>query len=103
MVRRNGKDCIKLDRASEELIRPMSLEWTPDLEHRPLTRMQVAQVCFEADKRLSVFLGLPDNANKQWLGLRDETRISWIDAGPSDPIRQKVWAAIREALREHSK
>lgn len=106
MVRRDGKDRIKLDRPDEDLHFPPGALWIPDVEHRPLTRMHVAQVCFEADKRLSYFLGKPENLRKEWLNLHEDTRISWMNDGPDDPqrpLRRELWLAIQALLKEHSK
>jgi hypothetical protein len=100
MVRRKGTDFIRLDRPQQEILRPFrESEWIPDVEHRPFTKAQVAQVCFEADRKLCFFLGLHDKAKKEWLSLSDEHRIGWMKRGPlTPPIRHEQWRAIMTAL-----
>lgn len=102
VVRRGGHDVIRLDRPNEEIIRPLHpTTWKLDKEHRPLTQMQIAQVAFDADKRLCFFLGEHEEARKEWLDLKDKERIKWMRQGPpSNPrIRHVQWKAIMHTLQ----
>lgn len=92
---------LRLDRPNEEILRPLkgNAEWILDRDHRPLTKYQVAQICFEADRKLCFALGLHDNARKEWIGLTDNQRIAWMETGPqTPPIRGNVYKAIRKEL-----
>ena len=104
VVRRGGAQKIRLDRASEEIIRALNGEWMPENEHRPMTIAQLAQVAFEADRRLCWFVGLAENAKKEWADLNDDQRIMWMQTGPTKhPIRRELYEAVTGALRKHSR
>jgi len=103
LVRRDGKDMIRLDRpGDDQAVRKLNSEWQTDHDYRPLTRHHVGQVTFEADKRLCWPLGLHSLGNREWLSLSDKERIAWMNQGPPDGVRLAVWKAIVEALREIS-
>lgn len=102
LVRRGGRDVIRLDRPNEEIIHTLSpAQWRVDKEHRPLTDMQLAQVAYAADERLCFFLGEHDPSRKDWIDLSDKERIRWMRKGaPPDPrVRQVLWHKIMETLR----
>lgn len=105
-VRRNGRDMIRLDlpergnpMEEEAAIRPFNpAEWSIEKDFRPLTRLQVAHIAFEMDKRLCLYLGLHDAARKEWISLKDEQRIAWRDKGPRNPkIRAIMWKKVMKA------
>jgi hypothetical protein len=105
LVQRKGKDYIKLDRALEEIVKPYNEatrhQWQPDREWRPLNRVALAQICFEADKVFCRHLGLADLSTKEWLSLSTEQRILWMEKGPTqDPNRAKLWKSIVKSM-EH--
>lgn len=86
-VRRGGRDMVMLDRPNEEILRPLSgHEWNVDKDFRPLTRMHIAQVAFDADRRLCYHLGIHDIARKEWNDLSEPERIFWMREGPKNPI-----------------
>lgn len=105
MVRRNGQDYIRLDRPQQEILRPYrKSEWIAEEEIRPMTRAQLAQVAFEADRALCRFLGDHGQAKAEWLSLRDEARRTWIEEGPSSRLeRRKLYQAIMIALGEFAR
>lgn len=83
LVERDSKQYMQLNRPAEEILLPYRpAEWVPERDTRPLTRQQCAQVAFEADKMLCLFLGLHREAKRQWLSLTDEDRIAWCKHGP---------------------
>ncbi len=100
LVRREGKDCIRLDRPAQEIVRPFRPdEWIVEREHRPLTKYQLAQVAFEADKKLCFFLGHHDLSRREWLALKDEPRIAFTNNGPGGKgPRQQLFNAIMSVL-----
>jgi hypothetical protein len=104
LVERDGKTYVRLDRPDEEIMRPfVAAEWVPDFEKQPFTETQIAQVAFEADRRLCLALGLHDKARKEWPSLSDDMRIAWLRQGPAAPeVRAELYAAIMGALRGYT-
>jgi hypothetical protein len=103
IVRRGGKDMIRMDRPNEELIRPMGQSWLPEKEARKMNRSQVAQVAFEADKRLCLFLGDGERARREWASLSDRERIAWMNRGPKSPLpRLRLYRSIMTALKDYA-
>lgn len=100
LVRREGHDCIRLDRPAQEITRLYKeVEWIPEREHRPLTKLQLVQIAFEADKRLCFFLGKHDLARREWLSMKDEQRIAWSENGPGPGGgRPELFRAILKTL-----
>jgi hypothetical protein len=100
MVRREGKDCIRLDRPNQEVVRPFREgEWSPVREFRPLTRLQLVQVAYEADRKLCFFLGLHAEARREWNAMRENDRLAWADHGPGGGAgRKELFRAIMAKL-----
>lgn len=104
MVRREGRDCIRLDRPAQEIVRVYKEdEWRPEREHRQLNRYQLVQIAFEADKKLCFFLGKHEVARKEWLSMRDEQRITWAQNGPgAGSGRPELFQAIMKCLERYA-
>ena len=101
LVRREGKDMIRLDRPSDpHAVRPMSSDWLRDEGWRPITVHQRAQVAFEADRALCRALGVHEETKKNWNELSDSARIRWTTTGPLDEPRAGLWSAIMDELRD---
>lgn len=101
LIHREGVDYIKLDRPNEEVLRHYNngQQWVPDVERRPLSKGQIAKVCFEADRELCRALGMYDQTRKDWLDLSDKLRIAWMNDGPQKtPERKALWSAIQMIL-----
>ncbi len=99
-VRRNGQDYIRLDRPAEEIVHPFKEHvWEPDQEYRPMTVAQVAQVAFEADKRLCFYLGKHELSRREWVGLTDKQKQFWMQKGPSETQRKELYAGIFASQR----
>lgn len=105
-VRREGKDKIRLDRPSEEILRPLintsatvAGEWRKIHDHKPLNVSQIYMVAHEADQTLCHVLGL-SRKKKDWHAMKDEERIDWINKGPdNNEIRIALYRAIMEVLK----
>lgn len=99
LVERDGKHFIKLDRPQEEILRPWSEgnSWIPEVEKRPLSKAQVAKICFDADKAYCQAVGvfLP---KRDWLDLSDKQRILWMESGPKDAVRAAIWTGLNMIL-----
>jgi len=103
LVRRDGAEHILLDRPGQEIAKPFKPgEWTVEAEYRPLTRMQFAQVAFAADKALCLALGKHLLARREWLSMRDEDRIVFMQMGPrAGGGRQELFEAIMASLERY--
>lgn len=100
LVRRDGKDCIRLDRPHQEIIVPFREgEWKAEHEAHKWSRAQVAKIAFEADRELCHALQIFDKAKKDWRSLHEDERLAWMSKGPKSPaLRVKLYAAIMEVL-----
>ncbi len=100
-VKREGRECVRLDRPNEELIRPLGPEWKEDHETRPLNMSQLARICYVADQELCKALG-EQSLMKDWLSLRDEEMHAWMSGkgptkGPKD--RAKLYRSNWDTLK----
>lgn len=101
LVRRGGKQMIRLDRPGEEIIKPLN-GWVEDKEHRPMVRMQAAMIAKSADEQLCKMLGLHDKRRRTWDDLTEEQKFLWANEGPQDPpARAAVWDGIMRALEPY--
>lgn len=105
LVRREGADKIRLDRAMQEIIIPFNKdEWDEERHYKPFSRTQVSLLAFEADKLLCRMLGQHERSRKEWLSLSDKERISWMEQGPGpDGLRGEVYAALFGVLGKHAR
>lgn len=101
-VRRGGRDRIRLDRGSEEILRAFTPgEWSPEKERRPLMAFHLARVAFEADRALCSNIGLPENARKEWSSLSEDQKKAWLTVGPTkDPMRKRLYESIQAGMAE---
>lgn len=102
LVRREGTTYLRLDRPSQELLRPYrEWDWIAEVEHRPLTALQVAEVCFAADRALCKVLAMHDLARQEWLSLTDRKRSEFVANGPGgEPRRRTAYLALKAKLEE---
>jgi hypothetical protein len=99
IVKRDGRLYVKLDRPNQEILRVYAeQDWIPAFDIRPLTRMALGQVAFEADRKLCFFLGLHEKSRREWLSLSDDQRIRWIKYGPVEKERRLLWESILKGL-----
>ena len=66
-------------------------KWTPG-------KAELVQVAFEADRALCRLRGKNDKAAKDWHSLSAEERARWIQIGPHEPERKRLYQAILGAL-----
>jgi len=100
-VKREGRECVRLDRPNEELIRPLGPEWKEDHETRPLNMSQLARICYAADQELCKALG-ERSLMKDWLSLRDEEMHAWMSGqGPTKgpKARRDAYMGLWEKLK----
>lgn len=101
LVRREGKDCIRLDRPMEELIRPLDGMWQKDAEVYPVSPHQAAKIAFVADCALCSVIGEHVAAKREWLNMSEKKRIEFMQEGPGDDsVRDELFFAITGVLRK---
>jgi hypothetical protein len=102
---------MRLDRASECIrirvplnadgdVPPLINGWNKATERRPLTRGQVAQIVFDADRRLCFFFGVTDASRREWVSLSEQQRMEWTRKGPKSGLRKKLWESIFEVFKD---
>ena len=103
LVRREGKDIIRLDRPMEEILKPFNESWRADMQVYPVSEHQVARIAFIADRALCGVLGRHDLERDDWLSLHEKARIKWMKEGPnSGDVRDDLYDAIIGTLRPMS-
>jgi hypothetical protein len=100
LVRRDGKDLVRLDRPNQEVLQEYDAHhWTTETAYRPVSHVQVVQVAFAADQVLLKALGQHAKARKNWHEISEKQRKAWLELGPSDPPkRAQLYKAIVECL-----
>lgn len=107
-----GRKYIRLVRGANTS-RPVDIEytdgearkWMDDRDPRPLNSTMVARVCHAADCALAFGQGEYKRARSDWAEVcQDRERMAnWIRLPPPEPIRMKLWKAIKEALQDYVK
>lgn len=95
---------VRLDRGAQEICvkyEPGRGDWQPVDGVRKLSRPQIVQVAFEADKALLRQLGDHAKARRDWRDLGEKQRIAWLNIGPSNPpVRAELYKLITECLEQ---
>lgn len=92
-----GRRMVRLDRGKNvEMVVPYTpSQWEP-AERPRLSPIQVAHVCYEADKALRRARG--EYGLAEWATMKEPEKISWLNP-PKDEQRAVLYAAIKESLR----
>lgn len=99
-VIRGGEEKIKLDRPMEDLTHKFNeSQWVAEADYRPMQVAQVAQIAFEADKKLCFWLGKHEKSRKEWASLSDKQRQFWLSEGPKEVQRKELYEGIFGAMR----
>lgn len=101
-VRRDGRDGVRYDRPAVDEVSFNLADWKRAVDDVPtFSAMQIAQVCFEADKKLCWALGQPDLAKREWVDMSEKLRVKWLkDGPPSGAIRRaRLYAVIQRELK----
>lgn len=99
MVKREGRDAIRKDRPMHDDFTFNVAEWALFVDKADrFSAIQIAQVQFEADKKLCWALGMPELAKREWLDLTEKARLKWMKDGPTAPERAKLYAAVAGAM-----
>lgn len=104
LVKRGGKDKVRMDRGPAEEIRDYRPnDWNLVDPPARMSLIQACKVSYEADRELCKFIGLHQQSRKEWLNLSEEHRIIWMKEGPeSPPLRAEMYAAIMGVLRRYA-
>ncbi len=81
LVRREGKDCVRLDRPMEELISQLDGSWILDAKLHVMSPHAAAKIAYIADQALCKATG-EYGAKEEWIDLRDKERIRFRKDGP---------------------
>lgn len=100
LVLRGGEMVVRYDRGASEITVPYNTrDWDQEEAEPPVSELQVAMVCYEADIPLCRVLGLRGERPKSWLSMTDRERLVWKNEGPTNhPKRMQLWEAIRKVL-----
>lgn len=104
LVRRAGKDVVRLDRVNQEILQDYDAQvWLAETDYRPISHVQVVQIAFVADQHLLRALGEHQKARKNWHEISEKQRKAWLEEGPKDPPkRAELYKAIVECLEASS-
>lgn len=91
-----GKPMVRLDRGKQEILVPyLPSLWKP-AERPKLSPMQVARVCYEADRAYRLARG--EYGVAEWISLKQEKQREWLLPPSKGDDRAKLYAAIRAVL-----
>lgn len=103
IVRRDGKDVIRLDRPMQEIIKAKNEnEWKEDEYGSTVLRTQVAMVAFAADRAACTLVGLHAESRVTWAELTDKQRAAFTVGGPqkdASPVRVAIYLSILAGLK----
>lgn len=104
LVEDRGTVYVRLASAHGQERRYERHEWIDDIKLKPLTRMNVAEAAFAAERIICKAKGLHQESKRDWAGLTTEQRIEYKLKGPktADPERRLVWEGITKLLSESS-
>lgn len=105
MVRRGGREMIRLDRPQEEILfHYRAADWDAEDRPRQLGPGQAARVAFEAYKALCAITGKPNRAKMEWHSMSEQARVDFSTKGPRNPtqLEKKLWEAVVQTLAEFS-
>ena len=89
---------VRLDRRGENRVVPYSPQaWQVDREP-DLTPLQVARICYGADRAFRMVHGEYQVAD--WIALKDDQRLPWRKGPPdgASEARRKLYLAVRMAV-----
>jgi hypothetical protein len=100
LVRREGKDRIRLDRPMEEIVVPLDGKWTQDSKLHVMSKHAAAKIAYIADQALCKATG-EYGAKEEWIDLRDKERIRFMADGPDvGGFRDEFYKGIMALLKD---
>lgn len=99
-VKRLGKDAVRYDRPNVDDVSFELKNWHKETDEVPqFSALAIAQVAYEADRKLCFHMGRFDLAKREWLEMTDKQRRTWVEKGPPGAPRAELYAKICEVLR----
>lgn len=99
-VVREGREAVRYDRGEVDQYVFNLTDWQLEADDLPkYTDMQIAMVCFEADKKLCWALGMIDLSKREWLQMTEKARVNWMKDGPPKTAKERV--ALFTVMRDH--
>jgi hypothetical protein len=69
-----------------------------------MTKLQLVQIAYEADRKLCFFLGLHGEARREWASMREQDRLKWAEFGPGKgPGRKELFHHILSTLERYAR
>lgn len=104
LVRRDGRDMIRLDRP-QEIVKPFRKEeWVEENEFKPFNLHQVAVLAFKSDCELARMQGNHKDSRREWMSMPEQKRIQFMQNGPDEStLRSELWSAIMKVLKPHAR
>lgn len=100
LVKRDGKDVVRLDRPMEEIIRPLD-KFDPDRQRGVMSAHAAGKIAFLADRALCSAIGDYQDSKVQWLDLSDKERIRFIKNGPDvGGFRDEFFRGVMGLLKD---
>lgn len=96
VVQHEGRTMVRLDRGKTEQHLPYVASMWMAVERQSLQPMQVARVCYEADRALRISRGTYGISD--WQTLKQPDQIAWLNPPSKGDERAELYAAIRKAL-----
>lgn len=110
LVRRAGKDFIRLNVPQDTNLRPYRADdWISEKAPTKLVAGASARIAYEAHCALCEALRHHRIGRRQWMSMPQEARMKWIKEGPQlmdkedQVVAQKLFDAIVSALAEYTR
>jgi hypothetical protein len=110
LVRRGGKDFIRLNVPQDTNLRPFRPDdWISEKAPALLMVGATARIAYEAHRALMYGLHHHKLGRKEWVNLQEETRMKWIAEGPKmldaehAVIAQGLYKVIMEYLAQYTR
>lgn len=109
LVRRNGEDHVKYDRAGVDQTTRVKrdgagepVEWAPVAPPAPVNTFQMAALAYEVNRMLDRYLGQV-SPKKAWIDISEEARRDWLERGPEmKGIRNDMYNAIMKVGEKYT-
>lgn len=100
LIERDGRKLIRMDTGPGAVEKNyVALHWIPDHQHQPKPKIAIARVAYEADIAYCQMMHLQRGVRRpEWPSLSRKKQMFWVDEGPKDEGRRKLWLAVMREL-----
>ena len=102
LVTRNGELRIKHDQDSHDRLVSYNHLWERETPDETIPIQRIGEACFEIDRIYCHAIGKHGETLKKWRELSRREKDGWMNRGPREPSRRKLWTGIRELLGAES-